>query len=74
MRIVYGAKDFASGLSLNFLVFNLTGTLLATFSASEVGTTGVYHYDIPFPSGQEYIVGVTEPGSVNWKVFKYIVT
>jgi len=74
MRIVYGAKEFQSGLNIIFYVFNIDGTMFGTYTAIEVANIGVYHYNIPFLNKKEYIIGISEPDSVNWKAFKYIKT
>ena len=74
MRIVYGAKEFESGLNIIFYVFNIDGTMFGTYTAIEVSNIGVYHNDIPLINREEYIIGISEPDSVNWKAFKYVST
>jgi len=74
MRIVYGAKDFESGLDLYFYVFKIDGTYIDAYKANEIANIGVYEYDIPFENKKEYIIGISEPDEVNWKAFKYIIT
>jgi len=74
MRIVYGAKEFESGLNIIFYVFNIDGTAFGNYTAIEVAGIGVYQYDIPLINREEYIIGISEPDSVNWKAFKYVPT
>lgn len=74
MRVVYGAKNFQSGLNITFHVFDINETNYGDYIATEVGVLGVYQCEIPLPDRKEYVIGITEPDSVVWKDFKFIST
>ena len=74
MRITYGAKEFESGLDIIFKVYTIDGIYVGEYEANEVSDLGIYEYDIPLPSRQEFIIGISEPDNINWKAYKYITT
>ena len=70
MRIVYGAKNFKSGLKLTFEVYDFNGNLIVSKEATEVGNLGIYYADIKLSPFRHYIVIVKEEDE--WIAYKYI--
>ena len=70
--VTYGAKDFRSGLTVTFTVYDLGGTLRYTSPGLEVGTVGVYYVSIPALPKGHYICGVSEPTGF-WRAYKELI-
>ena len=70
MRIVYGAKNFKSGLNLTFEVYDFDGNLIVSKKATEVGNLGIYYADIKLSPFKHYLVLVKEENK--WIAYKYI--
>lgn len=72
MIVIFGARDFQTGLTIIFQVYNVeTGNKDFEYTGVEVGSTGVYYADLySLNKKNDYICIAIQ--SDTWKAFQYI--
>jgi enolase len=62
MIVIYSAKNFQSGLQIQIKVLKLDGTVQLTGYMTEIGSEGIYYYDLGnLPRGNDYVAIAIEP-------------
>jgi enolase len=62
MIVVYSAKDFQSGLRIQIKVLRLNGDIQLSDYMTEIGSEGIYYYDLSnLPRGFDYVAVAIEP-------------
>jgi enolase len=62
MKVVYSAKNFQSGLQVQIKVFKLDGSKQLSDYMTEIGSEGIYYYDLGnLPRGYDYVAIAIEP-------------
>ncbi len=72
MRIVFAAKNYQTGLNINFKVYDSNQTLIFDDLGTEWGTTGNYYIDISLTPTEFYLI-IAEETAGNWKASRYVI-
>lgn len=73
VRIAFASKNFESGLTVQFKIYNKTGALLINTNGFEWANTGVYYIDenLSF-SGKASYLAIAEDINGSWKSAKLV--
>ena len=71
MRLVFAAKNYVTGQTVNFKVYD-ENNLIFDDTGTEWGTTGNYYIDISLVPTKLYLVIATEANNV-WKASRYVI-
>jgi len=71
MIVTFAALNFQIGLTVNFKVYRLDGSLYSSTSGVEIESTGVYYADIDIGKLRDCIC-IAEDSQQTWKAFKQI--
>jgi hypothetical protein len=70
MIVTFAAKNFQTGLTVRFNLYTLGGILISQYTATEVGTIGIYYYNIPSQPGSNTYILIAEEITGIWKAYK----
>jgi hypothetical protein len=73
VRIAFASKNFETGLTVKFTIYNKTGLLIRDVNGIEWATTGVYYRDenLSF-TGKATYLAIAEDVNGSWKSARLI--
>lgn len=70
-RLVFGSKEFESGLTVNFKLFLFNGLQVQERVGTEIADTGIYYAIFWVNPFIDYVC-IAEESLSGWKAFQYV--